>query len=629
MSEFITKFLTKLKSYNFYRRKKFWYWAAPIILIVGLILRSSFKTVPPELSTVLVQKMDLPQTVAETGSIKAEIELKYGFEQGGKVIEIKKKAGDKVKAGELVARLENGRERARVAEASSWLASAQASLNLKLAPPSDATAQKALSSVANAKAAMIEAEANINKTIASSDQAIADAQKALTTAQNNLSQASAGEESAIIGDAYANLNNVMHSALTTLTTALNASDDILGVDNVMGNDEFETVLGARDQNSILKARESYFLAKSKLNSLSQLVVAATSHTLADQAALSGSAALSVMQTHLADVEKVLVATIPAGNLSVSELQTLKSSISAVHSSTDASATSLTSSRQAVATARNTLSTANAVYTNATSALENAKQQAIGNVAIAKAEAEAKTAAFAEAEANYTSVVNIPRAVELAPLYADINRYRANVAATVADLRKTELTALADGVIAKLDIDVGENASVGTPVLTIISPTLGVEVDISESDVAKVSLNDEASLTVDAFGDEVKFAGRVVSIEPGETEVSCVVYYKTKIIFATSTNGIVATNNISYPVRSGMTASVKISTDLHLQVLVVPGRAVIEKDGHKIVRVVTDKKAGKFVERTVTVGLSGDDGLLEITSGLSENEEVVTFVKEKK
>jgi len=58
-------------------------------------------------------------------------------------------------------------------------------------------------------------------------------------------------------------------------------------------------------------------------------------------------------------------------------------------------------------------------------------------------------------------------------------------------------------------------------------------------------------------------------------------------------------------------------------LQVPARAIIEKEGQKIVRVLENQK---IREAVVSTGLRGDEGLIEILSGLHEGEEIITFIK---
>ena len=159
------------------------------------------------------------------------------------------------------------------------------------------------------------------------------------------------------------------------------------------------------------------------------------------------------------------------------------------------------------------------------------------------------------------------------------------------------------------------------VLTILSSRLAIKVDISESEITKISVLDKAEIILDALGDEIKFIGTVTAIEPAETKVSGVVYYKITIMFD---NNQSLTN-----VRPGMTANVSVLTDQKDMALVVPQRSVLEKDGKKIIRVVKNKEKGIYEERFVDIGLKGNYGEVEVLSGLAEGEEIITFLKEKK
>ena len=61
------------------------------------------------------------------------------------------------------------------------------------------------------------------------------------------------------------------------------------------------------------------------------------------------------------------------------------------------------------------------------------------------------------------------------------------------------------------------------------------------------------------------------------------------------------------------------------VLIIPQRAVIEKNGKKIVRIPSGKN---YQEIEVQTGLRGSEGEIEIISGLREGDKVITFIKEK-
>ena len=96
-----------------------------------------------------------------------------------------------------------------------------------------------------------------------------------------------------------------------------------------------------------------------------------------------------------------------------------------------------------------------------------------------------------------------------------------------------------------------------------------------------------------------------------------VNYKVKINF----------DGKSMAVKSGMTANVNITTAKKDNVLIAPLRAVIEKIGSdKFARLLVGEE---IKEVPVTIGLRGDDGLVEILSGLNENDLVVTYIQQSK
>jgi hypothetical protein len=77
---------------------------------------------------------------------------------------------------------------------------------------------------------------------------------------------------------------------------------------------------------------------------------------------------------------------------------------------------------------------------------------------------------------------------------------------------------------------------------------------------------------------------------------------------------------------GMSTNDDIETAFKANILKIPLRAVKTENGQKFVDVLTDVKNNLTERKNITLGLEGDDGLVEVVSGLKEGEQVVTLAK---
>jgi multidrug efflux pump subunit AcrA (membrane-fusion protein) len=78
-------------------------------------------------------------------------------------------------------------------------------------------------------------------------------------------------------------------------------------------------------------------------------------------------------------------------------------------------------------------------------------------------------------------------------------------------------------------------------------------------------------------------------------------------------------------KNGMSVDADIHTAERDNVVIIPLRAVKTENGEKYVDVL--KPDGLTTEKIkVVTGLEGDEGMVEVKSGLSGGEKVVTFVK---
>ncbi len=178
----------------------------------------------------------------------------------------------------------------------------------------------------------------------------------------------------------------------------------------------------------------------------------------------------------------------------------------------------------------------------------------------------------------------------------------------AQLSKTSLRSPQNGIVTKQDAKVGEVVTPGKVIVSIISDNdLEIESNVSEVSIGKVQIGNPAEIRFDAFPGEV-FKGSVTYIEPGETIIDGVVNYKITVAFSEK-----------YPqIKSGLTSKLDIITGIKTDVLTIPQYTLITKtDGTYVSKKIGDKSE----EVKVEVGLRGQDGAVEVLSGLSEGDTV--------
>ncbi|MDD4531694.1 MAG: HlyD family efflux transporter periplasmic adaptor subunit, partial [Candidatus Pacebacteria bacterium] len=234
-----------------------------------------------------------------------------------------------------------------------------------------------------------------------------------------------------------------------------------------------------------------------------------------------------------------------------------------------------------------------------------KTQNDNNINSAQAAVDAAKANLELQQANYNSLVAKPRDV-------DIAYYQAALDQAIASRNKAIIYAPIDGVVTKVNKKKGELINSSEAMIELLSPHYEIKVDVPETDVVKVKVGDEAEITLDALGSDIKFKGKVLTVDPASTEIQDVVYYKVKVAIEDSGN---------QTIKPGMTADVLVGTDRKDNVVFISSRALLTRSGtdEKYVRVLKD---GAVEERTVKLGLKADDGKTEVISGLNEGEEIV-------
>ena len=216
--------------------------------------------------------------------------------------------------------------------------------------------------------------------------------------------------------------------------------------------------------------------------------------------------------------------------------------------------------------------------------------------------------------NQLALVKMPATSEnISSSEALVEQAQANLDNANAQLAKSVIRSPINGIVKSIDAKVGEVTQIGTPSISVISSNkYEIESFVAEADIAKITIGDLASTTLDAYGSDTFFDTRVIKIDPAETVVDGVSTYKVTFNFV----------NEDERIKSGMTANLDILTGQKDGVSSVPTRSVYTVDNKKVVRIIDPKNSKNTIEKEVRTGLRGVDGYIEITSGLNEGEKVV-------
>ncbi|MBI4121299.1 MAG: efflux RND transporter periplasmic adaptor subunit [Parcubacteria group bacterium] len=199
--------------------------------------------------------------------------------------------------------------------------------------------------------------------------------------------------------------------------------------------------------------------------------------------------------------------------------------------------------------------------------------------------------------------------------ARVKAAKADLESAQAQLRKTFIVAPFNGIVTKMDIKQGEIVTSGiSPVAMMGEGTLEIEGYVPEVNVALLKTLNPASITLDAYGPNVAFTGKVISVDPARTVRDGVSAYKVMLRF----------DGADARIRSGMTANIVITTEERQNVLSVPQGIVTLRDGKKFVTILRENDP---FEQEVTTGLVSSLGNIEILSGL-DGGDIVVLPKEK-
>ena len=542
-------------------------------------------TLPTGWQVVAVSTGTINSTVSATGNIEPAASAQLRFAQSGTVMEILVKAGDTVRAGDPLARIDSAGLALSLAQAQADQRQAQADYEGLLAGASATDLAEAQARIAQARSQYQQVATSVSK--ADIDAARAD----LASAQARLSRLQAGPAS----DELATSNDQVLRAQNTL--------DQSRVDLAAAKDRARGDVEAK-ANALRTAQDAYSKTYWENRQLESLPGDLTQDRKDQEAQ-------ALRTVH--DAESALgAAQVAYDQAKQDEVNTIQSNESALRSTvvshekllSGAKAEDLADARAAVQRAQAKLSQ----LTGANRASELAASQSsieIAQVGLDKLTADPNKATLASREA---AVVRAEVGVKLAQRNLDLATLTAPFAATIAAITM-HVGELADG-------------TAGIDVVDVSS--FHIDVPIDELDIAQVQPGQRVQVNLDALPD-TKIGGTVASIAPQATRST------------QGTTTYTVTVNLdkeSAGVRPGMTAVVAIITSQKDAALLVPRRAVRTEGGKSYVMIfnptgvpVTATSGGQIsvepasTRQDVSIGLSNNENV-EVLSGIKVGDQVL-------
>ena len=196
--------------------------------------------------------------------------------------------------------------------------------------------------------------------------------------------------------------------------------------------------------------------------------------------------------------------------------------------------------------------------------------------------------------------------EFEKLRYDLEALEASFNLASLELDYTRIRAPIDGVVSERYIKVGNTVRMGEPAFRVTSfDPLVAYLHVPEREYRQISAGQPVAIDIDALAGQ-----RIIA---AVTRISPVVDPETGTFKIT-----IEIRDEERRIKPGMFGRMSIVYDVHENVLQVPRSAIVEDMGNQTVFIIED---GKAVRRIVQTGY-GNDGMIEITEGLSDDDAVV-------
>lgn len=176
-------------------------------------------------------------------------------------------------------------------------------------------------------------------------------------------------------------------------------------------------------------------------------------------------------------------------------------------------------------------------------------------------------------------------------------------------RTLTLVSPAGGIVIKRQVTEGQMVQAGMPLMEVADlSSVWVEADIYEYELPWVKVGQHAHMTLTYLPGQT-FHGKIQYIYPFLKEATRTA--RVRLVFP----------NPGLQLKPDMFAQVDIVSPAKESAVVIPGEAVLDTGEKQHVFLALGQ--GRFEPRQVKVGVRGDDGQVQVVSGLMGGEEVVT------
>ncbi len=534
-----------------------------LILVLLFLLFNFFDSNKEENKNFeIVIRKDITEKVAASGQVTPLKKIDLQFETQGRVEQVKVNTGQEISLNDTLITLENKNTEFDVLSAQAAKKIAQANLDQVL---SGATSEE----IKVYKSSVKKAEADINNY------------------QNSIKNAEISLENTK-ESSRANIRSSYEDALNTLSDSYIKAFNAYRVVEDLQRDYFQS----NSQEGLkVKQNKNYF--KKDLEDLDYYLSLAESENYSDidTALKNFKNLLNQVKEELKNIRDVVEKPPYRDSVSSSDQTSLKNQQSYIITALS----NVVDAQQDISSTKNTNQS---------------------NIDSAKTTLDSAKSSLESAEANLEYNQNKLNELKAKAQDYEINLYEGKLEQAIASLgqaqenyNKTILKSPCNGIVADLDIEEGEIAKSTDIVSSLICQnSYQIEAEIPEADIGKVDLKDKVSISLDAFPDK-EFTGFVNEIDPAETTIQGVVYYKIKIVF----------NEFDSRIKPGMTTDIDIITNQKEDTLTIPQRLIIRKNDQEVVKVLEGEKTK---EKVIQTGITNNQGEIEIISGLEEGDKIV-------